>query len=115
MTITPKGLRAVPSGSRRHAVAEGLGSFFLRFARPIQALAGASFTLYLCHLPILQFVSACMPWPSMDPRSRLIVFSTTLVIIFLLAMVTERKKEPWRRAIVYVLGFGKVNPRNWAR
>ncbi len=81
------------------AAASRLGGILVWLSRPIRFLAGASFTIYLCHLPILQFMVACMPWPPIDPRSRIIVFSATLAMVFLIAMVTERKKEPWRKAI----------------
>ena len=90
-----------------NAAAKELSGPILRFANPIRAFASASFTLYLCHYPIMQFVSACMPWPNEDPRSRTIVFSTTLLIIFLLARVTEQKKAPWKRAVMVLLGGRK--------
>jgi len=82
-----------------NAAARELGGLLVRGARAIRFLAGASFTLYLCHLPVLQFVSVCMPWPPADIRNRIALPVISLLVIYLLAMVSENKKEPWRRAI----------------
>eukprot|EP01137_Pigoraptor_chileana_P020529 Opistho-2@82996 len=57
-----------------NAAAAVLGRYLQRFAGAIRWLAGASFTLYLCHLPIAQFLLACLPWSVSDPRSRTVVF-----------------------------------------
>ena len=80
--------------------AQPLGGMLLRFGAAIRWLAGASFTLYLCHLPVAQFLLACVPWPASDARSRVLVFGGTLVAVFLLAEVTEKRKQDWRRAIL---------------
>jgi peptidoglycan/LPS O-acetylase OafA/YrhL len=85
-----------------NAATRELGRILLRLSRLIRFLAGASFSIYLCHFPILQFVSACMPWPRSDPRSRIVVFSVTIVTVLLLAFVTERKKDAWRKAIEWI-------------
>ena len=69
-------------------------------ARPIQWLAGATFTLYLLHLPIAQFLTTLMPWPPQAPAARIVLLCTTLVTVFLVAEVTERRKATWRNAIV---------------
>jgi peptidoglycan/LPS O-acetylase OafA/YrhL len=80
-----------------NAAAKPLGPWLLRHARAIRWIAGASFTLYLCHFPIAQFLLACMPWPATDARSRVLVFAGTLAAVFVLAEVTERRKTAWRK------------------
>ena len=85
-----------------NAAAHELGGLLLRFARPIRWLAGASFTLYLCHLPLARFLLACTPWPKEAVASRSLVIGGTLVLVFMIAAVTERKKEAWRRAVTPV-------------
>ena len=80
------------------AAATRLGPPLMRYRRQVRWLAGATFTLYLCHLPIAQFLVACMPWPAADWRSRVLVFSGTLVAVFVLAEFTEKRKQGWRRA-----------------
>ncbi len=72
-------------------------------ARPIRWLAGATFTLYLLHVPIAAFLAAIVPWPADAWRSRCVVFGVTLVSIFLIAEVTERRKAWWRGAILFVV------------
>ncbi len=79
------------------AAAERLGAPLLRQAARIRWLAGATFTLYLCHFPVAQFIVAFSPWPNTDPRSHALVWVGTLVAVFLLASVTERRKQAWRR------------------
>jgi peptidoglycan/LPS O-acetylase OafA/YrhL len=81
------------------AAAGPLGRGLLRWQTPIRWLAGATFTLYLLHEPVAQCLLALMPWQPADPRSRLGVFLGTLVVIFMLAAVTERRKDAWRRGI----------------
>ncbi len=79
-----------------NAAAPALGAMLLRHATAIRWVAGATFTLYLCHFSIAQFLLACMPWPAEDARSRVLVFSGTLLAVFALAAVTERRKRLWR-------------------
>jgi peptidoglycan/LPS O-acetylase OafA/YrhL len=92
-----------------NAAARPLGPWLLRHARAIRWTAGASFTLYLCHMPIAQFLLACAPWPSTDPRTRLMVFTGTMLAVFVFAEFTERRKTAWRR------GFEVLHARLSAR
>ena len=71
------------------------------YARPIRWVAGATFTLYLFHLPVAQCLAAfCQGVGHLPPRSwaaRTVVIGGTLVAVFLAAEVTERRKDVWRR------------------
>jgi peptidoglycan/LPS O-acetylase OafA/YrhL len=67
-----------------------------RAASVIRWVAGATFSLYLFHLPITQFLSVLSPWPLGSAANRILLFGGTLAIIFALAELTERKKEIWR-------------------
>ena len=80
------------------AVAPMLGSWLRPFARPIRFLAGRSFSLYLFQLPVLQFLMCLMPWPPTSWFSRIGITAGTLTAVLLLAEVTERRKDAWRRA-----------------
>ena len=82
-----------------HAASATLGAGLLKVSALVRWLAGATFTLYLCHLPIAQFLLACMPWPASDMRSRLLVFFGTLAAVFVLAEFTEKRKTGWRKGI----------------
>ena len=80
-----------------HAAAAMIGKPFLQFSRPIKWIAGATFTLYLFHFPILAFLRAIDPWPPASWASRGLIFIGTLIAIFGLAELTERRKDGWRR------------------
>jgi len=70
-----------------------------RVARAIRWVAGATFSLYLFHLPIAQLLSVLSPWPASSVANRILMFGGTLAITFALAEVTERKKEIWRAGL----------------
>jgi peptidoglycan/LPS O-acetylase OafA/YrhL len=78
------------------AAARSLGRPLLQHAEAIRWLAGATFTLYLCHFPIAQFLVAASPWAVIDGRTHATVLLGTLTLVFLLAAVTERRKQGWR-------------------
>jgi peptidoglycan/LPS O-acetylase OafA/YrhL len=63
---------------------------------PVGAFAGRSFSLYLYHLPVAQFLAAINPWPPTHPGSRLLIVGGTLAAVFALAQVTELRKRVWR-------------------
>ncbi len=67
-------------------------------ATPIRWLAAATFSIYLMHYPVLQFIAAVMPWPLTTALAQASLFVLTLAAVFLMAEVSERRKEPWRRA-----------------
>lgn len=93
-----------------NAAAQPLGPWLLRHSRAIRWTAGASFTLYLCHLPIAQFLLACAPWPATDNRTRALVFAGTLLAVFVVAEFTERRKQAWRRGFEFL--HAKLMGRN---
>jgi peptidoglycan/LPS O-acetylase OafA/YrhL len=78
-------------------IAPMLGRWLERWALPIRFMAGRSFSLYLFQLPVLQFLLSLMPWPPTSWFSRITLAVGTLAIVLLLAEVTERRKDVWRR------------------
>lgn len=74
-----------------------------RFARSIRWTAGATFSVYLFHLPIAQFLTTQVPWPASSWMTRLAIVGGTLVCVFVLAEFTERRKELWRRGFDLLL------------
>ncbi len=72
-------------------------------AQPIRWAAGGTFTLYLVHLPIAQFLAAVAPWAPDTWRTRVWILGGTLAAVFLAAEGTERRKRIWRRVFVAVL------------
>ncbi|MCO6419584.1 acyltransferase [Siccirubricoccus sp. KC 17139] len=81
------------------AAAAWLGPLLLPFGRAIRWAAGATFTLYLFHLPVAQFLAALIPLAPDHKVTRLAVFGLSLVACFAIAEVTERRKEGWRRLL----------------
>jgi peptidoglycan/LPS O-acetylase OafA/YrhL len=80
-----------------------LFSFLRTFSRPIRWCAGVTFTLYLIHLPVAQFLSTLTPFPPASPISRIFVIGGTLIVVFVIGALTERKKDVLRRALLRLL------------
>jgi peptidoglycan/LPS O-acetylase OafA/YrhL len=75
------------------------------FARPIRWAAGATFSIYLLHVPVAQFLSTVVPWPPPAWQTRIVIYGGTLLAILVFAEITERRKEPWRRAFASALAY----------
>lgn len=89
-------------------IAPLVGPALMRMARPIRWCAGATFSIYLVHLPLALCIAAVVPWRRGDWRSVVAIYVGTLVGVFVFAQFTERRKEPWRRAIAW--GMERVLP-----
>ncbi len=79
----------------------------LRAEKPVRWLAGLTFTLYLVHLPVAQFLTTVVPWPPYTAATRLTILLGTFLIVVLVSQVTEHRKTEWRaavRAIFYRVG-----------
>lgn len=86
-----------------HAASDFFAPVLQPFARPIRWVAGATFTLYLFHLPIAQFLTTIMPWQPSALATRVILIGGTLVVVFAIAALTERRKNAWRRGIAWLI------------
>jgi peptidoglycan/LPS O-acetylase OafA/YrhL len=67
--------------------------------------AGATFSIYLFHEPLLRLLATINPWPSTSWAGRILVMGGTLVLVFVLAAMTERRKDAWRRALLALSGM----------
>jgi peptidoglycan/LPS O-acetylase OafA/YrhL len=85
------------------AISSRVGRMLERMGGPIRWAAGATFTIYLFHLPVAQFLTTVLVWPPSSWQTRLIIYPGVLAVLFLIASVTERRKEPWRRFFAAVL------------
>ena len=74
-----------------------------RIGKPLRWAAGATFTIYLLHLPVAQFLTTQLPWPPTSWQTRTVMFAGTLLMLFALAEVTDRRKEPWKRGFKTLL------------
>jgi peptidoglycan/LPS O-acetylase OafA/YrhL len=70
----------------------------------IRYAAGATFTIYLLHIPVAQFLTTFINEPPSTPGARIVIFGGTLAALFLIACVTERRKQICRNGIqkIYV-------------
>jgi len=69
-------------------LSELIQPLLVRLKKPIDFVSGASFSLYLLHMPLLAFLSALI-------SSSIVTMGLILVIIYLLAALTERRKAPY--------------------
>lgn len=69
-------------------------------ARAIRWCAGATFTIYLFHMPLIVFFATINPWPPAGWVSRIAMFGGTLAVLFVIAAFTERRKDVWHRGLV---------------
>jgi peptidoglycan/LPS O-acetylase OafA/YrhL len=76
--------------------------------RPVRWLAGATFSLYLFHVPLLWLFATVNPWASTSWPGRAFVLGVTLLSVFALAEVTERRKADWRRLVSWLFGIAAI-------
>lgn len=68
----------------------------------IRWAAGATFTIYLMHIPVTMLVASVIPGETDDPVRLTIVFGIVLTTLFLIAEFTERKKAAFGVAYDYL-------------
>lgn len=71
----------------------------------IRYLAGATFSIYLFHQPLLWFYSAVFSWVEAGVSRYIVVIPFTLVTIFGLSIFTERKKDVWKRWLEHLIAW----------
>jgi len=86
-----------------HSIHEAFEGFLLRFRTPIRWLAGLTFSLYLFHLPLLQFYAAISPWPETDKWHRSLLIFLPLATVAILGSLTERRRYKLRRYLAKVI------------
>ncbi len=90
------------------AISASFGWALLPFTGAIRWTAGATFTIYLMHLPVAQFLIAVLPSPALTMGARLALLGLTLAVLYLLAEVTERRKRVWARGIGALVGTARA-------
>jgi peptidoglycan/LPS O-acetylase OafA/YrhL len=79
-----------------------------RLARPLGVIAGATFSLYLYHLPLMTCLRALSPGDASSAVSRIVVAAGTLAGVALLSSVTEARKHIVRRWLRQVAAFFRL-------
>jgi peptidoglycan/LPS O-acetylase OafA/YrhL len=72
-------------------------------ARAIRWIAGASFTLYLTHLPIILALCAIFPALKATVAGQWIIALVAIICAFLLAELGERRKRWYRGLVIRML------------
>jgi peptidoglycan/LPS O-acetylase OafA/YrhL len=78
------------------AVSTTFAPWLERNARAIRWLAGATFSIYLVHLPIMHVVASLSPWPKASPLTLWLILGVTLLVCLIFAELFERRKAIWR-------------------
>lgn len=73
----------------------------------IRWLAGATFSLYLFHEPLVRFLATLSPFAPGSLEGRILVLGGTIAGVFLAAEATERRKTIWRRGVSF--GFASIS------
>ena len=84
-------------------IAERFEPMLGALAGPIRWCAGATFTVYLFHLPICQFLTTVVPWPPGAWQTRLVMLCGAMAIMLAIAEVTERRKTEWRGFVLRII------------
>ena len=80
-----------------HAARQKCANAMRHLAAPARWLAGISFAFYLFHLPLMDAIEALVPWPVATWQTRLTVLVLVPLLIWPLAMISERRKGAWAR------------------
>ena len=93
-----------------HGLSSSLADPLGRIAGPVRWLAGASFAVYLFHMPLLRVTAALSPWPVSSWQTRAMILAGVPLVLLAIAEVTERRKAIWRRAILRLFPSPPVRP-----
>jgi peptidoglycan/LPS O-acetylase OafA/YrhL len=85
------------------AVSSTFAPWLERYARHIRWFAGATFSLYLTHLPIMHLLAALSPFPTESPLTVCLFLTVTPIACLAFADIFERRKPLWRALIVRAL------------
>ena len=89
------------------ALAPAIGRVLLPARRPIRYVSSCTFTLYLMHQPLLFFYTAIFRATEVNIENYMLVLAATLATSFILATLTEHKKDVWRKGAATLWGLGE--------
>jgi peptidoglycan/LPS O-acetylase OafA/YrhL len=84
-------------------VSEVFLPLLLPYVRIIRWIAGATFSIYLVHRPVMYFISANTIWPKSSIETRILVLCLTPPICLLFAQLFERPKLFYRRLLDFTI------------
>jgi peptidoglycan/LPS O-acetylase OafA/YrhL len=86
-------------------ICETFGPWLERYEVIIRWVAGATFSVYLVHLPLLYFLSAISPWPKNSGYTVTMLLVLTPLLCLAFAEVSERRKNAWRAGLWHIVAF----------
>jgi peptidoglycan/LPS O-acetylase OafA/YrhL len=90
------------------AVSATFAPWLDKHAGVIRWISGATFSIYLTHLPIMHFLSAISPWPKSSPWTVVLLITIAPLACVAFAEVSERRKDSWRRLFMGFLRLGEA-------
>lgn len=93
-----------------HRLAREAAWISARAGAAIRWLAGATFSIYLFHYPVLNFLHGLPGFDSAKPAHQVALAAVALAACFLLAEVSERRLAFWKRLVGRLLGRLVVSP-----
>lgn len=88
-----------------HALSSVLGPTLERIATPVRDWAGYTFSIYLFHYPILQFLGATGLFDPQAPLAIIALFLATLFACRIFGNYTEKRKDLARRWLERLTGY----------
>lgn len=76
-----------------HAISTRVGPYLTAVDKPIRHWAGFTFSIYLFHYPLLQFLMAILPLDPKSPFSIGVLFCATILACRLVGEFTEKRKD----------------------
>ena len=78
--------------------------------RFIRLLAGATFSIYLFHMPVLQFLAAVSPWAKETPQHRILLYVLGLGLCLSFGLVFETRRREWRAFFARIIPAREGQP-----
>jgi len=86
-----------------HGLSDPLERLLAPAAGAIRWVAGATFTMYLMHYPLMHVIATVLPGETEDPYRALAILMLTLIGVFAIAAVTERRRDLFGSAYDYLV------------
>jgi peptidoglycan/LPS O-acetylase OafA/YrhL len=85
------------------AVSREFAPWLERSAGAIRWIAGATFSIYLVHMPIMHLLVVVSPWPKGSPMTLWLILGATPLVCLVFAELFERRKAIWRNGFSLAL------------
>lgn len=98
-----------------HALSARMAPLLAAVERPVRACAGFTFSIYLFHYPLLQFLKAALPLDAQSPLHILVLLVATVLACCALGRYTEQRKDVARAVWQAIFSWVQAHWRGLAR